>query len=396
MSKTAAGRKPVHNGHSPKEDSKMTMFLNHKQVANLIKTVGKTRTILVEGEAGSGKTSLLWEMRNDPAFSHYHIADAVDCTQLSDGSVWMPDIDRENGVSRELPNERFGVQRDNQKGMNGAKPVIICLDEIAKARQFIKDVLAPIVYERRVGNYHMPEGSIVFGCTNLSSEGLGDSMQAHLRNRIVIVKMRKPTKDEWVQDFAVPKGLSPEIIAAAEMYPQVFESFVDYSAGGQFAGKSLAKENPYIFDPQNGSQEQVVTPRSLHAASDVLMEMGALDDVTLQAALEGVIGAPFAAQVVSLIRFGRELPTFQRVCDEPDDCPVPKNPTAQLVQVFQFVTQVKDRDQAEAVSVYTKRMRNEMQSLFVHTVANSSRIDKFVMSKTFSALLAHNRQFFNA
>lgn len=369
--------------------------LNHKQVVSLIKGVGHMRTVLVQGEAGIGKTAMLYEFRNDPAFAGYHVIDPIDCTQLSDGSVWMPDIDREKGVSRELPNERFGVHRKSQKGINGSKPVIVCLDEIAKARQFIKDVLAPIIYERRIGQYHMPEGSIVFGCTNLSLEGLGDSLQAHLRNRLIPVRMAKPTKDEWVA-WAAGASIAPEVIAAAHMFPLIFETFTDYMAGGANAGKAQNKENPYIFDPKNGSQEGWVTPRSLHAASDVVKQADKFDEEVLTAGLDAAVGAPFATQMMSFIRFGQQLPPLQRVYDEPDTCPVPSNPTAQLVQVFQFVSQVKDKDQAEAVSVYTKRMRNEMQSLFVHTVANSTRIDKFVLSKTFSKLLAENRIFFNS
>ena len=31
----------------------------------------------------------------------------------------------------------------NQKGINGSRPALVFLDEIAKARQYIKDVLAP-------------------------------------------------------------------------------------------------------------------------------------------------------------------------------------------------------------------------------------------------------------
>jgi len=372
----------------------MSKALNHKQVVSLIKAVGAKRTVLVEGEAGIGKTAMLYEFRRDPAFAGYHIVDPIDCTQLSDGSVWMPDVDKEKGTSRELPNERFGMHRDSQRGINGSKPVIICLDEIAKARQFIKDVLAPIIYERRVGPYHAPDGSIIFGCTNLSLEGLGDSLQAHLRDRLCIVRMAKPTKDEWVL-WASGADISPDVIAAAHTYPKIFETFTDYMAGGPLAGKDLRKENEYIFNPQNGGQSKWVTPRSLHAASDLVKQIDNLDEDTLTAGLEGIIGAPFTGQLMSFIRFGQQLPPFGRVCDEPDTCPVPSNPTAQLVQVFQFVTQVKDKDQAEAVATYVKRMRNEMQSLFVNTVAHSSRIERFVLSKTFSKLLADNRIFFN-
>ena len=374
----------------------MTM-LNARQVTDLIKSVGSEVTVLVEGEAGVGKTSIHYALAADPAFAHYYTPKPIDCTQLSDGSVWMPDIDRSRGVSRELPNERFGVHDENHKGVEDGRPALICLDEIAKARQFIKDVLAPIIYERRVGQYEFVPGSIVFGCTNLSDEGLGDSLQGHLRNRLVIVQMRKPTKDEWIQDFAVPRGLRAEVIAAAEMYPMVFDSFMDFRQGGAMAGKPMSKHNPYINDPSNAAQGQVVTPRSLHTASKIIDRMGGMDNITLQAALEGTVGAAFAANIMSNIRFGMNLPSFTLVCEEPETAPLPDNPTAQVVQCFQFVTQVKTRQQAEGCSIYVSRMREEMKSLFVNSIANSNAVlANFALSPTFGKLLADNRKYLGA
>ncbi len=373
-------------------------MLSHKQVVALIKAVGDTRTILIEGEAGSGKTAIAHEFKNDKHFENHVIVEPIDCTQLSDGSVWMPDIDREEGVSRELPNERFGVHKENQRGVMGSVPVVVCLDEIAKARQFIKDVLAPIVYERRIGQYHMPVGSVVFGCTNLSAEGLGDSMQGHLRNRLVIVKMRKPTKDEWVRDFAIPKKLSPELIAAVEMFPQVFDSFMDYQPGGKYEGKPLAKHNAWIANPNDASQEQVVTPRSLHAASDIITlakKAGDVDDDTLQVALGGTLGYGFAAEMTSFIRFGRDIPSFERVVADPAKTPLASSPVAKIVQIFQFITQTNTYEQAEAVTEYTQRMPGEMQSLFINSIANSQAIGTFATNKRFGGMLADNRKFFN-
>lgn len=372
----------------------MANFLNANQVIALIKAVGHKRTVLVEGEHGAGKTSMHYALAADPKFKGYYAPKPIDCTQLSDGSVWMPDIDRSRGVSRELPNERFGVSDENHKGVDGARPSLICLDEIAKTRQFIKDVLAPIVYERRVGNYEMAEGSVVFGCTNLNEEGLGDHMQAHLRNRIIIVKMRKPTKTEWVQNFAVPKGLHESVIAACEMYPMVFDSFMDFRTGGTHAGKRQAVENPYISDPANAGQGQVVTPRSLHAASDLMDERAAMDDATLQHALGGTVGEPFAANIMAMVRFGDQLPSYERVVADPAGAPLPTNPTAQIVQCYQFIKQVQDKEEAEAVSEYVTRMRAEMKSLFVNSVANAnSKLTMFALSAQFNKLLVENRSF---
>ncbi len=219
----------------------MNNMLSFTQVLNLIAAVGDKRTVIVEGENGIGKTALFHALKHHPKFANHIAVDPVDCTQLSDGSVWMPDLDRENGISRELPNERFGVSKTNQLGVNGAKPIMVFLDEIAKAPQFIKNVLAPIIYERRVGNYHMPEGSTVVCFTNLAIEGLGDSIQAHLRNRLVFVKMRKPTMEEWVNNFAIPRGLNASIIAFANSYPQIFDSFLDYEKGASSRARTCPR-----------------------------------------------------------------------------------------------------------------------------------------------------------
>ena len=372
----------------------MNNFLSTQQVLNLIATVGHKRTVIVEGENGIGKTALFHQLKRMPQFANHIAVDPIDCTQLSDGSVWMPDLDRENGVSRELPNERFGVSKFNQRGINGAKPIMVFLDELAKSPQFIKNVLAPIVYEQRVGNYHFVEGSVVVAATNLAIEGLGDSIQAHLRNRLVFVKMRKPTSDEWVK-WATDNGVNPMVIAFVSNEPRVMQSFMDYEKGGMFEGKDLSKDNGFIFNPKS-MQLAYATPRSLVAASDILdAGLGVLDDDTLEAALVGTVGATTAQALSSFIRFGREICEYSRVIKSPDTAPLSDNPTAQLIQVFQFVTRVADRTEAEAIVKYVWRMRAEMQSIFCNTVATSQRVAMFATINEFGRMLAEHKIFFS-
>ena len=372
----------------------MNKFLSASQVVSLIAAVGDKRTVIVEGENGIGKTALFHALRKLPKFADHIAVQPIDCTQLSDGSVWMPDLDRENGVSRELPNERFGVSAFNQLGVNNSKPILVGLDEIAKAPQFIKNVLAPIIYERRVGNLSMPEGSVVVCFTNLSIEGLGDSIQAHLRNRLVFVKMRKPSCDEWVK-WATDNGVNPMIIAFVSNEPRVMQSFLDYEKGGMFEGKDLSKDNGFIFNPKS-MQLAYATPRSLVAASDILdAGLGVLDDDTLEAALVGTVGATTAQALSSFIRFGREICEYSRVIKSPDTAPLSDNPTAQLIQVFQFVTRVADRTEAEAIVKYVWRMRAEMQSIFCNTVATSQRVALFATINEFGRMLAEHKIFFS-
>ena len=372
----------------------MNNFLSASQVVSLVAAVGDKRTVIVEGENGIGKTALFHALRKLPKFADHIAVQPIDCTQLSDGSVWMPDLDRENGVSRELPNERFGVSAFNQLGVNNSKPILVGLDEIAKAPQFIKNVLAPIIYERRVGNLSMPEGSVVVCFTNLSIEGLGDSIQAHLRNRLVFVKMRKPSCDEWVK-WATDNGVNPMIIAFVSNEPRVMQSFLEYEKGGMFEGKDLSKDNGFIFNPKS-MQLAYATPRSLVAASDILdAGLGVLDDDTLEAALVGTVGATTAEALSSFIRFGREICEYSRVIKSPDTAPLSDNPTAQLIQVFQFVTRVADRTEAEAIVKYVWRMRAEMQSIFCNTVATSQRVALFATINEFGRMLAEHKIFFS-
>ena len=372
----------------------MNQFLSASQVVSLVAAIGDKRTVIVEGENGIGKTALFHALRKLPKFADHIAVQPIDCTQLSDGSVWMPDLDRENGVSRELPNERFGVSAFNQLGVNNSKPILVGLDEIAKAPQFIKNVLAPIIYERRVGNLSMPEGSVVVCFTNLSIEGLGDSIQAHLRNRLVFVKMRKPSADEWVK-WATDNHVNPMIIAFVSNEPRVMQSFLDYEKGGMFEGKDLSKDNGFIFNPKS-MQLAYATPRSLVAASDILdAGLGVLDDDTLEAALVGTVGATTAQALSSFIRFGREICEYSRVIKSPDTAPLSDNPTAQLIQVFQFVTRVADRTEAEAIVKYVWRMRAEMQSIFCNTVATSQRVALFATINEFGRMLAEHKIFFS-
>ena len=372
----------------------MNKYLSFTQTLNLIAAIGDKRTVIVEGENGIGKTALFHALKKLPKFANHIAVDPIDCTQLSDGSVWMPDLDRENGVSRELPNERFGVSKTNQLGVNGSTPILCFLDEIAKAPQFIKNVLAPIIYERRVGNYHMPEGSVVFCATNLATEGLGDSIQAHLRNRLVFVKMRKPTAKEWVQ-WAVDNRVNANVIAFVNNYEMVMDSFLDYEVGGKHEGKELGKDNGMIFNPRSMTPHYA-TPRSLCAAGDILdAGDGVLDDDTLEAALIGTIGAVAAENLGSFVRFGRDICSFERVVSDPEKAPLSDNPSAQLIQVFQFVSRCDDRTQAEAVVKYVWRMRAEMQSIFCNTIANSQRVALFATLNEFGRMLNEHKIFFS-
>jgi hypothetical protein len=371
-----------------------TPFLSHAQIVSAIKAVGDKRTIIVQGENGIGKTAIWHALRADPAYSGYFFSTPIVAPELSDGSVWMPDLDRENGVSRELPNERFGVSKHNQYGMPNSKPVVIFIDELDKAPRRTQQYLSPIIYDRMIGPFRLPEGSIVIAATNLGIEGLGDSTQPHMRSRRVEMYLRKSNADGWL-NWAVENHIHHAITACVRKeHPEVLDSFLDYEPGGKYHGRDLKKDNPRIFNPRDPSQRTYVTPRTLHGASDILYaaEKHGLDAVTVDAMLTGVVGPVFAAQLGAYVRLGDSITPFDVIMSDPDKAAIHPDPLVQVVQVSMLVSRVQDRAQADKACRYVERLRSEMQTLFVGSVNDSSLAPLYLTVASYGRMLKVHRE----
>ena len=195
-------------------------------------------------------------------------------------------------------------------------------------------------------------------------------------------------------DLAIDKGIAPEVIAwTDELEDTLFDSFLDYQAGGKHAEQNQEAHNPYIFNP-SVAQTSYVTPRSLHAASDIVYEKDKMDAESLTAALSGAIGASGANSLDAFIKFGEQTEPYNRIVSDPEKCPVPSNAVAQIITVLKCITQTNTRDQAESVCIYIKRMRKEMQSMFCHNLAQSSRVTNFVTVTEFQSMLQDNKIYF--
>jgi len=368
-------------------------LLSHTEVASLIAAVGHKRTVLVQGENGIGKSALLATLKAMPQFASHLFPTPVDCAQLDIGDHVIPVPDMESGTTRGLPNERYGINAKNQKGINGSRPVVVMMDELAKAPKHIQASLAPFFYEHRVGSFVAPEGSVIFGTTNLGVEGLGDFMPAHTRNRIIVVTMRKPNAEELVA-YASANNWAPEIIAFMTQYPKVLDSFIDYAPGGKYEKKDLARDNPYIFNPAV-QQTAYASPRSLHAASDQIKEGIKLPPHVLQAGLCGTLGVETGRELETYVRFGRELPTKERILQDPKNCPLPTSPTAQVVQVFKMVLDTDNRTEADKFLQYVERMKDEMVSVFLVTAArHEQKIQYYALVERFLKLLKEHQIYF--
>ena len=172
--------------------------LSLSECVDLIDKVGDKITVLIQGHIGTGKTAILKILA---ARYPKHTPVYCDITTKDVGDFLIPQIRTLDGqpVCSFIPNEEFGLHLN--------KPVILLLDELGKASKSVMNACLRLMLERTLGTYSLPEGSLVFATTNLTAEGVGDSLPAHARNRICTVKMRKPTPEEWRYDFAQNNGV---------------------------------------------------------------------------------------------------------------------------------------------------------------------------------------------
>lgn len=321
-----------------------------QEFANAIITVGEQITIIGQGEMGIGKSSVLKKVASN--YPEYDVA-YVDCTLLDLSDLALPFTEFQNDVkiTKFAPNARFKLHT--------GRKVIVMLDEIGKAMKSVKNALLTLMLEHRIGDHYLPEGSIVFGTTNLLSDGVGDMLEAHARNRVCLTTVRKPDADEWI-DWAIGNDIAPEVIAWVKQFPHALASYTD----------SAQRDNPYIFNPTRAGMGAVVTPRSLEKASHIAKQRASLGDELTINLLSGTIGESASRDMQSFFTVVDKLPTWDAIIKDPKGTKVPEDTIAKCILVFSAITRV-ERDTLAPWLEYVRRIDLEWQALFAASVMKS-------------------------
>lgn len=337
----------------------------------LVKNVGDKATVLIEGHMGSGKSTILKMLAH--ALPEYHTG-YFDMTNLDLGDLMLPAVQHDSHETEFYPNKLFGMS-------HGDVPHIYMFDEFGKASRPVQNSCLPILLERRVGMRRLHPASLIFATTNLGTEGVGDVLQAHARNRVVVVTMRKPTVDEWIEQFAVEAGIMPEVIAWARETPQVFQGFEEVET---------PEANPYIYHPK-AQRSAFVTHRSMEKASDILKVREHLQEDTVIHALRGTVGDRGALDLRAFVQLADKLPAWKSVIADPGHTPVPTNPAAAVMLVFTAVGRI-EADTVTPWMTYLERMPKEAQALFCyHAMKAPSKAPIVAMNKKFTEYAIKNQ-----
>lgn len=338
----------------------MSAFLSLNQVASFIKTSGQQLPIIVEGTPGIGKSAILKMLTedNDNLLPGY-----IDCANLDLGDLGIPMIDKDTREMQFALNARFRINEAKRTG----KRLVIMLDELGKASKGVINMLLPLFYEHRIGDVELPKGSVVFATSNLRSDGLGDNIPPHGRNRGTTVLCRGPRVEDYLA-WSANNGVNEFIQAFVRQEPRCLAIYAE---------DPDSKSNPYIYNPKNQNTMFFTSPRSLTHAGLILDMQGSVPREVTMAALEGTIGSAAAKDLMQFITTADKMPEYHEVLADPKGCRVPTG-VAMFIMALRLATRCELADLDKVLTYIDRWSHAEGRSLFAtNLLARKAIMDNY-------------------
>ena len=234
-----------------------------KQLTRLLLNVAPARPVFIWGPPGIGKSALVEKFAGDVGLdcisllgSQLAPEDLIGVPQIVDGrSVFCP--------------PRM-IARDD--------PYLLFVDELNACSFEVQKAFYSLINDRRLGEYRLPEGSVVVGAGNRAQDqAIVKPMSSALMNRMLHVEL-KPTARDWL-DWAYAEGVHEWVIGYVETRP----------------------DHLSVSPPK--TEETFSTPRAWHILSDALRAYGddlLTDEVEMLAA--GVLSAGHARSFAAFVK----------------------------------------------------------------------------------------------
>ncbi|WP_134702996.1 AAA family ATPase [Ammoniphilus sp. YIM 78166] len=208
--------------------------VTQKQLTELLLNTAVIRPVFIWGAPGIGKSSLV---------EQFAAQVGLPCVSLLGSQLAPEDI---LGV----PQIVDGTSRFCPPGMIARKePYCLFLDELNACSHEVQKSFYSLIHERRIGEYQLPEGSIVIGAGNRAQDSaIVKPLSSALINRMFHVQLRVSFQ-EWL-NWAFENGLHPLVLEYLQVRPD------------------------HLWSQPPKTEEPFSTPRSWHMLSDALYEFG--------------------------------------------------------------------------------------------------------------------------
>ncbi|MBF0397677.1 MAG: AAA family ATPase [Desulfobacterales bacterium] len=217
---------------------KSEIALTQKQLSEFLLNVAIVRPVFIWGPPGIGKSSLVEQFAKTVGLTCVSLLGS----QLApEDIIGVPQII--NGKSRFCPPSM--IARD--------EAYCLFLDELNACSHEVQKSFYSLIHEQRVGDYHLPNGSIVIGAGNRAQDNaIVKPMSSALMNRLIHVQLRASHRDwlEWAHQNQIHKWI------------------IEY----------IQNRPDHLWTEPPKTEQPFSTPRSWHMLSDGLHEIG--DDLS--------------------------------------------------------------------------------------------------------------------
>ncbi|MCL2528282.1 MAG: MoxR family ATPase [Defluviitaleaceae bacterium] len=208
----------------------LPVSVNQNQLLDVLLNIAIVRPVFIWGAPGIGKSSIVEKFADSLGLpcvsllgSQLAPEDIIGVPQITDGkSVFCPP----RIIARE-------------------EPYCLFLDELNACSQEVQKAFYSLIHDRRIGEYNLPEGSIIIGAGNRAQDNaIVKPMSSALINRMFHVELVASSRD-WLE-WAGANGIHPFILEYIGLRPD-----------------HLWKQPPKTEEPFS-------TPRSWHILSDAI------------------------------------------------------------------------------------------------------------------------------
>jgi len=265
----------------------LPVSVKQSQLLDVLLNIAVIRPVFIWGAPGIGKSSIVEQFAESLGLkcvsllgSQLAPEDIIGVPQIIDGkSIFCPPR---------------AIARD--------EPYCLFLDELNACSQEVQKAFYSLIHDRRIGEYHLPEGSIIIGAGNRAQDGaIVKPMSSALINRMFHVELVASHRD-WL-DWAARYGIHYYILEYIGLRPD-----------------HLWKQPPKTEEPFS-------TPRSWHILSDAIYSYGdAITDKQLEVLTAGCLSPHHSVQFRAFIKQIRNRYALSAILDgeqkwprEPED-----------------------------------------------------------------------------
>ncbi len=240
--------------------------VTQSELSDLLLNLSPIRPVFIWGAPGIGKSALVQQFADDVG---------MPCVSLL-GSQLAPEdiigIPQIKGETSEFMPPKMIAQKE---------PYVLFLDELNACSQEVQKAFYSLIHEKRIGEYHLPKGSVVIGAGNRAQDGaIVKTMSTALLNRMFHVQLVADPQ-QWL-NWAYENRLHPWVIEYITQRPD-----------------HLLSEPPKTEEPYS-------TPRSWHMLSDALKEYGAgereLPERILRVLAYGAVSPSHAGMFLAFVK----------------------------------------------------------------------------------------------